>query len=310
MSVDPRLVQSVRQRLTNIARQSGEDVQRVLVRYAIERLLYRLSLSKHKARFVLKGATLFSVWAEAPYRSTGDLDLLGFGENAPHALKAVFAEIAAIEPDPSDGLVFDTAAITADTLRADTHYAGVSLRFTALLGRARLPIMVDIGFGDVITPGPTELDFPSLLGMAKPRLKAYPPETVIAEKLEAMAALGLANSRVKDLYDLWALAGAFDLDGARVVEAVSKTFGRRGTELTASRPPMLTLAYTSEPSRQALWRAFLTGRAEIENAPKDIAAIAEEVARFVEPVMEAAAAGLALGDWSAKARAWRATRQN
>jgi len=138
--------------------------------------------------------------------------------------------------------VLDTAAITADALRADTHYSGVSLRFTAMLGRARLPIMVDIGFGDVITPGPTELDFPSLLGMATPRLKAYPPETVIAEKLEAMAALGLANSRVKDLYDLWAIAAAFDLDGARVVEAVSKTFRRRGTELTAGSPPMLTPA--------------------------------------------------------------------
>ncbi len=304
MSADPRLVQSVRQRLTNRARARGEDIQRILQRYAIERLLYRLSLSAHKDRFVLKGATLFSLWANAPYRSTGDLDLLGYGTNAPDAIKAVFAEIAAIEPDPPDALVFETQNITADVMRVETNYSGVTLRFDALLGRARLPIMVDIGYGDIITPSPSDVELPSLLEMPAPRLKAYPPETVIAEKLEAMVALGLGNSRVKDLYDLWAIAQAFDLDGGGVTEAVKNTFARRNTALASARPPMLSPVYVSDSTRQTLWRAFLAGRAEIAGAPTELAEIVEAVAIFVEPVMRASAEGTALGAWDAKSQAW------
>jgi hypothetical protein len=294
----------VRQRLANIARKSSEDVQRVLVRYAIERLLYRMSVSRYKDRFVLKGAMLFSLWTDAPYRSTGDLDLLGRGDNAPDALRAVFTEIASIEPDPPDALLFESQGMRAELLRADTAYAGVRLRLDAKLGRAKLPVMVDIGYGDVITPGPEQAVFPSLLDMPRAKLKSYPPETVIAEKLEAMAALGLLNSRVKDLYDLWAISQAFNLDGARVVEAVRATFGRRRTELGAGLPAMLTDPFAKDASRQQLWRAFLDGRAEIENAPKVLDDIAAQVAVFVGPVLFAAAKDTPLGAWSAKARAW------
>jgi Nucleotidyl transferase AbiEii toxin, Type IV TA system len=304
MSGDPALVQSVRQRLTNLARQRGEDVQRVFVRYGIERLLYRLSLSKYKDRFVLKGATLFSLWADAPYRSTGDVDLLGSGDNAAEKMQAIFSEIAAIDPEPADGLVFETAKMTSGLLRADTKYAGVSLRFDALLGRARLPMMIDIGYGDVITPGPEDLQFPSLIGMPTPRLKAYPPQTVIAEKVEAMAALGLANSRVKDLYDLWAISLAFDLAGEGVIAALQETFKRRGAQLKAGRPSMLTPGYTGDPNKQALWRAFLSNRAEIANAPADLAAMAEDVALFIEPALTAAANGAVLGVWDKERRTW------
>lgn len=304
MNPDPRLVQSVRQRLGNIARKSGEDVQRTLIRYAIERLLYRISVSQHRDRFILKGATLFTLWADAPYRSTGDLDLLGRGDNAPETLRAIFAEIAAIEPRPHDGLAFETQKISAGLLRADTAYSGVSLRFHAKLGRAKLPILVDIGFGDIITPGPELIEFPSLLDMPKAQLKSYPPETVIAEKLEAMTALGLVNSRVKDLYDLWAISQAFDLDGARVTQAVEATYRRRGTKLDASVPAMLTVTYSGDTSRQQMWRAFLDGRAEIENAPKELADIAAQVIPFVAPILSAAAEGAPLGAWSAKRRSW------
>lgn len=304
MSIDQALVQSVRQRLTNLARSSGEDVQRVLVRYAIERLLYRMSVSKYAARFVLKGATLFSLWTQAPFRSTADLDLLGQGENAVDALKRIFAEIATLDPDPPDGLVFDTSQMRADTLRADADYSGVSLRFDALLGRARLPIMVDIGYGDVITPAPAELDFPALLDMPGAKLKAYPPQTVIAEKLEAMTSLGLANSRVKDLYDLWAIAQTFDFEGSLLVDAVKATFARRGTALNRAMPAMLTSAYTEDASRQQLWRAFLQARTEIAAAPADLIVIAREVELFVAPVLMAASRGSLVEKWNAKNRVW------
>lgn len=304
MSVDQALVQSIRQRLTNLARASGEDVQRMLVRYAIERLLYRISVSKYAPRFVLKGATLFSLWTEAPFRSTGDLDLLGQGENGIDAVKRIFGEIAALDSDPPDGLVFDTAQMRTDTLRADANYSGVSLRFDALLGRARLPIMVDIGYGDVITPAPTELEFPTLLAMPAAKLKAYPPETVIAEKVEAMTSLGLANSRVKDLYDLWAIAQTFDFEGAVLADAVKATFTRRGTALDGATPAMLTRAYTEDPTRQQLWRAFLQGRTEIENAPADLTVIARDVEVFVAPILAAASSGDIIGNWQSKETAW------
>jgi len=321
VSVDPKLVQSVRQRLTDLARKNGDDVQRVLIRYAIERLLYRLSQSPHKDTFVLKGATLFSVWEGAPYRSTVDLDLLGRCDNQPETLSAIFKEVAAVEPDPPDGLAFETSAISAERIRPGADYAGVSLRFEARLGRARLPIEIDIGFGDAITPRAKVLSLPSLLDQPAARLKTYPPETVIAEKVEAMVSLGLANSRLKDLYDVWAIAGVFDFDGEILAQAIGKTFKRRKTALTGDPPAMLTDAFVNNAQKQAIWRAFLDDRAGVEAAPRDLATAARAVAAFLDPVLIHAAAGaagveqlqhgaVAVTQWRAKARAWEGYAAN
>lgn len=197
---------------------------------SIERLLYRLSISPYRDRFVLKGAMLFSLWADALYRATGDLDLLGAGENAPDRVAATFLEILAAPVD-DDGIIFRPETLRAAEARAEDEYAGIRLDFVAELAGARLPIHVDIGYGDAITPGAIEIDYPSMLDQPTARPRAYPPETVVAEKFQVMVALGMINTRLKDFYDLWAIAGAFEFDGATLAQAIAATFARRETEL-------------------------------------------------------------------------------
>jgi hypothetical protein len=235
---------SVRDRLTARARERRENAQLLMTRYVIERLLFRLSLSPHRERFVLKGAMLFSLWAAAPYRATGDLDLLGIGEIAPEQLAAVFQEILAVAVD-DDGIVFRPETLRAAAARAEDEYAGVRIDFVAELAGARLPMHVDIGYGDAITPGAVEIEYPSLLGQPTAHLRAYPPETVVAEKFQAIVALDMLNTRLKDFYDIWAIAGSFAFDGAVLSRAIQATFDRRQTPLPVetprrSRPPSLT----------------------------------------------------------------------
>ena len=178
--------------------------------YALERLLHRLSLSPHRERFVLKGAMLLATWFDEPHRATRDVDLLGFGDPAGEALLATFREVTAIDVD--DGVSFDLKGLRIEAIRQEVEYGGSRLRTTAALAGARIPITVDIGFGDAVEPGIEYIDLPVLLDMPSPHLRAYPPETVIAEKFHAMVALGMANSRMKDYYDVWMLTSAFELE--------------------------------------------------------------------------------------------------
>ena len=217
---------SVRARLLNRSRRDGVDFQRMLVRYAIERLLYRLSVSRHVGDFVLKGATLFTIWMGSPHRSTKDLDLLGRGSPDVDRLVSVFREIAAIE-FPKDGLQFQVDEITGGPIREDAVYSGVRILVPCMLAGARLKVQVDVGFGDAVVPEPQDTELASLLDLPAPTLRAYAPETAVAEKLEALVVLGLATSRMKDLYDLDLLQQAFPFDGT-LVEAVRATFERRG----------------------------------------------------------------------------------
>ena len=184
-------------RLTQRARERRENAQLLMTRYAIERVLYRLSISPRRNRFVLKGAMLFSLWAPVPYRATGDLDLLGYGENDPDAVARVFGEILALPVD-DDGLKFQLDTLRAAPAREEDEYSGLRLNFVAELAGARLPMHVDIGYGDAITPGPVDIEYPSLLGQPAAKLKAYPPQTVVAEKFQAMVALDMLNTRMKD----------------------------------------------------------------------------------------------------------------
>lgn len=246
---------SVRQRLLNLAHARGQPLELLLTRYALERLLHRLSLSPHRSRFVLKGALLLTTWFDEPHRATRDLDLLGFGDPSEDALLAVFREVMAITVD--DGVSFDTARLQIESIREGLEYGGSRLRTTAALAGARIPIVVDVGFGDAIEPGAQDIDLPVLLEMASPRLRAYPPETVIAEKLHAMVALGLANSRMKDFYDVWMLLRRFDFDPARLRRAVEATFQRRSTPVPAFIPDGLSDAFADDPSKQAQWDAFV-----------------------------------------------------
>jgi predicted nucleotidyltransferase component of viral defense system len=246
---------SVRQRLLNLARASGQPLELLLTRYALERLLHRLSISAHRDRFVLKGALLLTTWFDEPHRATRDLDLLGYGDPSDEALLMVFREIMATPVD--DGVTFDTAKLQVQPIREELEYGGSRLRTTAALAGARIPVVVDIGFGDAIEPGAEDIDLPVLLEMPSPHLRAYPQETVIAEKLHAMVVLGLANSRMKDYYDVWMLQRGFEIDDARLQRAIGATFARRRTDVPATPPEGLSDAFADDPGKQAQWDAFV-----------------------------------------------------
>ena len=287
---------SVRARLTRRASSARENVQLALTRFAIERLLYRLSVSPH--RFVLKGAMLFCLWTPTPYRATGDLDLLGYGDAAPERIAAVFREICGIDVE-DDGVVFKPDTLRAEPARAEGEYSGVRITMIAEIAGARLPIQVDIGFGDVVTPAVQDIDYPSLLDMPAPRLQAYPPETVVAEKFQALIALGMLNSRMKDFFDLWAISETFSFNGPVLAQAIAATFERRRTDIPTDTPVALTPAFAEDAAKQAQWQGFLR-RTAIAMAPGPFAELQRKVATFVLPPTHALVAGKAFDEkWSA-----------
>ncbi len=292
------LAASLFARLRVLARDRNVDMQFVLRRYAIERLLARLEASPHRDRFVLKGAMLFTVWLDDPFRPTQDLDLLGQGDPAVDAVKAAFADVCRI-PIEKDGLTFDAGALRAEAIRENQAYGGVRVKTAAMLGRTRIPVQIDVGFGDVITPAAQDLEFPPLLFETGPRLRAYPKETVIAEKLQAIIALGRANSRMKDFYDLLALSRLFAFDGETLAAAIQATLNRRDTPLPDDIPDGLSRSFGEDDSKIAQWTAF-TAREPLLIAAPTLAATIEEVAAFVLPPLEA------LRTSAAFRRFWRA----
>lgn len=268
---------SVRERLYQLAARRNEDFALILTRYAIERLLYRLSLSGYRDRLILKGAMLFLAWTESPHRPTRDLDLLGFGEPSEDRCREMLLEICMI-PDAGDGLTFALDSLAAETIKEDDIYHGVRIRLTANLAQARIPIQVDIGFGDFVSPAPQDIDYPTLLEMSVPRIRAYSMESVVAEKIEAMVSLGLLNSRMKDFYDVWFLARTFKFQSATLRAAIIGTFAKRGT--TRSEELLLTLftELADSHSKQVQWQAFLT-KSRLK-APERFPAILQVLATF------------------------------
>lgn len=268
----PQRVASIRQRLLDLARSRNEDFQFVLDRFAVERLLYRLSASSFRDQFLLKGALLFVAWFDAPHRPTRDADFLRFGSAEPDHLLDIAHALCAVASD--DGLRFDPASITIEATREDAAYEGLRLRLIAYLGRARCPVQWDVGFGDAVTAPPPEIAFPVMLdGFPPPCLRVYPRETVFAEKLEAIAALGIANSRMKDFFDLLALAREDAMDRPGLAAAIAATFDRRGTPAPTPLPYGLTQAFARDAHKQAQWRAFL--RRNRLRAPELSSVIAE-----------------------------------
>ena len=216
---------SVRERLLNRARETGLPHEYLLVRYALERILYRLSVSPHAGRFILKGALLFTVWGRDDHRPTRDADLLGSGPGEIELLESAFRDICAVACD--DGIIFNPNSVRGERIAEDKVYTGVRVLLEADLAKARIRVQVDVGFGDAVTPGPEPAEYPSLLNFPAPMLRVYPVYTVVAEKLHAMVALALDNSRMKDFYDLWAIAKGFDLESALLAKAIAATFERR-----------------------------------------------------------------------------------
>ena len=269
---------SIRQRLLDRARARGEAFQLVLDRFAVERLLYRLSVSPHRDQFLLKGALLFALWFDAPHRPTRDADLLGFGPADGERLHAVIAELCAIDSD--DGLRFELGSIQIEPIREEAAYEGLRARLVAFLGGARCHVQWDVGFGDAVTPGPQDMDYPAMLDeFPPPRLRVYPRETVFAEKLEAIATLGIANSRMKDYFDLQALLREQAMAPATLAEAIRATFQRRGTAPPEGVPFGLTDAFATDAQKQSQWAAFL--RRNRLAAPALDAVVAELRAFFI-----------------------------
>lgn len=271
---------SVRQRLLNLAHARSQPMDLLLTRYALERLLHRLSLSPHRKRFVLKGAMLLVTWFDEPHRATRDVDLLGFGDATEAALLTTFREIMAIEAE--DGIHFDLKNLRIEAIREELDYGGSRLRTTATLAGARIPITVDIGFGDAVAPGTEDVNLPVLLDMPSPHLRTYPPETVIAEKVHAMVALGRANSRMKDYYDVWMLTSTFDLDPDRMRQAITATFARRNTAVPNQVPDGLGDAFADDPAKQRQWRAFVQN---LSGQAPDLAQVVAGLRRRLMPVL-------------------------
>lgn len=289
---------SVKQRLLNHARQADQDFNNVLLRYGLERLLYRVSRSPIRDSLILKGAMLFQVWSGEIHRPTRDLDLLGFGDPSQERFTDEFRKLCKLKVEP-DGLVFDAASVHTEEIREDAEYQGIRIRLRATLGTARIDLQVDIGFGDSITPDPVDTNYPTLLDLPAPVVRAYPRETVIAEKLQAMVMLGIANSRLKDFFDLWTLSRLFDFRGELVARAIGATFERRQTVIPDSVPFALTDEFATDPSKRVQWTAFVN-RGRFADCPVDLQKLIEPLREFLLPPLTALNSGRPFDQhWSA-----------
>ena len=278
---------SVQAKLRNLSRATGSDTSLLLVRYLIERFLYRLSLSPHRERFILRGATLFSVWSDTPYRPTRDLDMLAMGDSSPEALRQLLLDICATPVSPDDGVIFLPETLVVEERTVGRAYQGLYVEVLAQLGSARPRLELDLSFGEAITPAPMEIELPALLDKPRPRLRAYPQETVIAEKTEALVQLGLGNTRLKDFFDLWYLSHAFVFDGQSLTNALKATFTRRNTAFPADGlPEALTSAFSSDPIKQSQWERFVSKIGSDQPAPA-LEALLHELRKFLQPLLAA-----------------------
>lgn len=263
---------SVRQRLLNHARANEQDFMVVLVAYGLERLIYRLSISDYRDRYVLKGGMLVTLWTIDPGRFTRDIDFLAFGDDDEQTLIKEFSEILQIKVD--DGLVFDAADITAMPIRDDQVYGGMRLKTKAYLKRTEIPIIIDLGFGDAIAAPEYEVDYGSLIDLPSATIRAYSPATVMAEKFQAIVALGAVNSRMKDYYDLYSIPRAIEVSEDDLRSAIKATFARRQTDIPTTAPVGLTHAFSRDPVKLIQWAAYSEStdisKLSLENVAADI----------------------------------------
>jgi Nucleotidyl transferase AbiEii toxin, Type IV TA system len=305
MKPEPKrnLPASVRQRLLTLSKRRKEPFDLMLVRYGIERLLYRLSRSPHAEKFLLKGAMLFAIWSDGTHRPTRDVDLLGFGPRGDEVLKAIFTDLCRLETEP-DGLTFLPDSVSAAPIREEAAYPGTRILLEARLANARISVQVDIGFGDVVTPAPEEIEFPSLLDFPAPHLRAYPIYTVVAEKLEASVRLGEANTRMKDFFDLWFLSQKFPFDGELLKDAITRTFSRREMPLPATVPVALTPEFAA--LKATTWAVFIRRNAL---APVEMTATLDLIRAFAWPVMKAASNAVVFDEHWTPAKGWNPNEQ-
>jgi len=247
---------SVHQRLLNIRDQTGGQFNNLLLRFGLERLLYRLEAAGHSDSFILKGAMLFALWRDVPGRPTRDIDFLGLGNLSHEKLHSIFAAACGVKV-VDDGMRFDSESIQTADIRDDQEYHGIRVRLLGFLGRARLPIQVDVGLGDAVTPEPVGICYPAILDFPVPRLRAYHPASVVAEKLNAMVVLGLMNSRLKDFYDIYMILKHMNIDDAILTDAIRATFERRNVRISLQEPAVFTDDFLEDGDKEAQWKAFL-----------------------------------------------------
>ena len=279
------LAASVRQRLFNLAQERREDFGLVLTKYGLERFLYRLAQSQYRDQFILKGALLFELWTHRPYRPTRDLDLEGQGENSITRIKRLFSEIMS-QAVEDDGLAFDLKSLRVARIKEEQEYEGLRVNLVARLERARIHMQIDIGFGDVIVPAPREIQYPAMLNFPNPHLRAYPRESVVAEKLEALVKLGMANTRMKDFYDLWKLSHDFDFEGSLLTEAIKATFTHRATEVPSGAPLALTEEFSRDSQKAKQWQAFLK-KSGLDHDHAELPTVAADLSSFLVPPLQA-----------------------
>jgi predicted nucleotidyltransferase component of viral defense system len=298
--MSPDIAASIKARLLRLAKAQGEEFERTLVRFVSERLLFRLGASAMRERCILKGASLLAVWLPDPYRATRDVDMLSFGPADDEAIRSLIGVICA-EACPEDGLRFDLSGMVVEAIRAEEEYSGMRARLDAYLGSARIRVQFDIGFGDALTATPEEIEYPTILEtLPAPRLRAYPRETTVAEKFEAMVKLDTRNSRMKDFHDIWALAGAFAFDGEALRKAIVACFERRLTPWAAEAPPALTSAFYRTPEIASRWRNYLASGVILVSPPTQFEAIGERLIGFLGPIRESMVAGKPfVGHWPA-----------
>lgn len=299
---------SVHARLLNLARREGWDFNLLLLRFTVERFLYRLSISDEVDKFTLKGAALLRVWDGKEARPTRDIDLLHMWSEDHAPIRASLEAICAVSC-PEDGVVFDGATIRMAAIRDDQPHGALRARLRGRLGQARLPLQIDIGFGDVVTPERQERDYPTLLDLPAPRLWTYPRETTVAEKLHAMVEHGTRNTRVKDLWDIAHLARCFAFDGEVLRNAISETFRRRGTSFGRERPIALLPPYYEDAMRERLWQDLQRGLEAGADGPVRLVDAGDELRRFLGPVCDSLIVGSSFTETWRTGGPWRAGAQ-
>ncbi|MGA2091461.1 MAG: nucleotidyl transferase AbiEii/AbiGii toxin family protein, partial [Endomicrobiales bacterium] len=270
---------SVRGRLQNKAKETGRPFAEVLQFYGMERFLYRLSHSRYAENFILKGALMFTVWQVPQRRTTLDIDFLARCDNQIANIKKTIRDVC-VESVPSDGLIFDPQTIRAESIREDADYGGVRIKLIGFLERSRIPMQIDIGFGEIVYPKPTVIDYPVILDLPGPHLNGYPIESVVSEKFEAMVKLGVFNTRMKDFYDIWLMIRQFNFKGYDLSEALKGTFNHRKTSFPEHKPLFEQVFYEEKSDRQVLWKTFINN-SEFNHVPEKLSIIVREIEGFL-----------------------------
>ena len=274
---------SVLARLKNISKKQKFNFNILLIRYGVERFLYRLSVSPYSSSFILKGASLFTIWFEPSYRTTKDADFCCIDDAKEINLTQCFREVCAIQSN--DGVIFDMESIAMEQIRKAIPYGGMTITVTAYIANVKIPLQFDIGFGDAIYPDAELSEFPTLLETDPPQIKAYSSFTVIAEKFQAMVTLNLANSRMKDFYDIWLLAKLSDFDFNTLTEAIQQSFNNRNIIIPSEEYPLaLTSTFADSADKQRQWEAFCR-KINPKDAPKLLSDVIDYLRIFFKPII-------------------------